>query len=178
MTDLKFYGNQALILPDTPPSKINGIIVPDVARKPTNTGTIVSIAEGELKEGDTVAFNYRTGYEVEHEGIKYLSINSNYILAKTNPMQPLHSRVLIEPIKKPETLSEGGVVLLEDKTIAEGKVLKTGNGTYNEPMELKAGDIVIYPKRNSAFSVGDNLIIPQSEIIAITDEEVVEDSND
>ena len=171
---IKSYSNQAIILPDTPPFRINGIIIPDAARKPTNTGTIVSIADGELKEGDKVAFNYRTGYEVEHGGIKYLSINSNYIIAKD--MQPLHARVLIEPIKKNETLSEGGVVLLEDKTIAEGKVLATGNGTHTEPMVLEVNDTVIYPK-NAGIKVGDNIILAQSEVIAITNErgEVIND---
>ena len=178
MSKLTYFFNKTIILPDTPPSRVNGIVIPDDARKPTNTGTIISIADNEtLKEGDTVAFNYRTGYEVEYEGIKYLSINSNYILAKTNPMQPLHSRVLIQPIKKPETLTEGGVVLLEDKTIAEGKVLKTGNGTKDEPMVLVSGDIVIYPK-NAGVKVEDNLILTQSEVIAIKDRELVEESND
>ena len=176
MSQLKFYGKQTVILPDAPPTKINGIVIPDEARKPTNTGTIVSIAEGELKEGDNIAFNYRQGYEVEHKGIKYLSLNSNYILAKTNPMQPLHSRVLIQPIKKDETITDSGVVLLEDKTIAEGKVLATGNGTSTEPMVLEVNDTVIYPK-NAGVRVGDNLILAQSEVMAIT-ERVVEEGND
>ena len=178
MSKLKYYGNKTIILPDAPPSRVNGIVIPEAARKPTNTGTVISIADNEeLKEGDTVAFNYRSGYELEYQDTKYLSINSNYILAKTNPMQPLHSRVLIQPIKKPETLTEGGVVLLEDKTLSEGRVLKTGNGTKDEPMVLESGDIVIYPK-NAGVRVGDNIILTQAEVMAINNEQYVEEGND
>jgi co-chaperonin GroES (HSP10) len=174
---LKFHGLQTVILPDTPPDKINGIHIPEEARKPTNTGIIISSAE--LQEGERVFYNHRTGYIAEYGDKKYLSINHNFILGiiKDNTMIPLHARVLVEPIKKDETLSEGGVVLLEDKTIAEGKVIATGSGTQSEPMLLEVGDVVIYPK-NLGVKVKDNIILNQSEVYAVTERQTVEDFED
>lgn len=173
---LKHHGLQTVILPDTPPEKINGIHIPEAARKPTNTGIIISSAE--FQEGERVFYNHRTGYIAEY-GDKYLSINHNFILGtiKDNTMIPLHARVLVEPIIKNETLSEGGVVLLEDKTIAEGKVIATGSGTQSEPMLLEVGDVVIYPK-NLGVKVKDNIILNQSEIYAVVERQMMESGND
>jgi co-chaperonin GroES (HSP10) len=177
---LKHYGLQAVILPDTPPDKINGIHIPEEARKPANTGVIISISpDSGLKDGDHVFYNHRTGYIAEYGDKKYLSINHNFILGtiKDNIMQPLHARVLVEPIIKNETLSEGGVVLLEDKTIAEGKVIATGSGTQSEPMLLEVGDVIIYPK-NLGVKVGDNIILNQGEVYAVTERQMMESGND
>lgn len=177
---IKFYGDQAVILPDTPPDFISGIYILEEARKPTNTGTIMSIAPNEeLKDGDKVFYNHRQGYEIEYEGKKYLSLKSNYISGtiKNEIMQPLHSRILVEPFKKNETLSDGGVVLLEDKTIAEGRVVATGSGTSTEPMILEVNDIVIYPK-NAGVRIGEQLILAQTEVMAIKNEQYVEEGND
>lgn len=168
MSNLQFSGVQAIILPDTPPFRVNGIVIPDESRKPTNTGVIISIAEGDLKEGDKVAYNHRTGYEFEHNGVKYLSINQNYILLKD--MQPLHARVLIEPIKQEQTTTEAGLVLLEDKTVAEGKVIATGNGTSTDPMLLEVGDTVIYPK-NAGTLVKGLLVLNQADIMCFEERE-------
>jgi co-chaperonin GroES (HSP10) len=172
---LKHHGLQTVILPDTPPEKINGIHIPEAARKPTNTGVIISSAE--FQEGEHVFYNHRTGYIAEY-GDKYLSINHNFILGiiKDNTMIPLHTRVLIEPIKQEQTIS-GGVILLENKDIAEGKVIATGNGTQSEPMLLEVGDIVIYPK-NLGVKVRDNIILNQSEILAVSERQMVEDFED
>lgn len=172
---LKHHGLQTVILPDTPPEKINGIHIPEAARKPTNTGIIISSAE--FQEGERVFYNHRTGYIAEY-GDKYLSINHNFILGiiKDNTMIPLQTRVLIEPIKQEQTVS-GGVILLENKDIAEGKVIATGNGTQSEPMLLEVGDIVIYPK-NLGVKVRDNIILNQSEILAVSERQVTEENND
>jgi chaperonin GroES len=162
---------QLLVLPDTPPAKINGILIPDKARKPVNSGVIVSSFDGaELKEGEHVCFNHRQGYEVEN----LLSINEAYIVGiKTdNYMQPLHDRILVQPIKKDQSLSRGGVVLLEDPNISEGLVLKVGTGKKDEPMMLTEGDKIIYPK-HAGIRIGDELVLTQSEVIAITNEEEV-----
>ena len=177
MNKPKHSGNHIIILPDTPPVKINGIIVPDEARKPTNTGKVISAPN--FKEGDEVAFNYRTGYEVEHKGAKYLSIRSSYILAtiKEGIMQAIHARVFVEPIKKHETLSDGGVVLLEDTVVATGRVINTGQGTSTEPMVLEVNDIVIYPKQAGTLIKG-LLLLNQCDIMAIEDEQLVEEGND
>jgi co-chaperonin GroES (HSP10) len=177
---LKHHGLQAVILPDTPPDKINGIHIPEEARKPTNTGIIISISpDQELKNGDHVFYNHRTGYIAEYGDKKYLSINHNFILGiiKDNTMIPLHARVLVEPIKQEQTISEGGVYLLENKDIAEGKVIATGSGTQSEPMLLEVGDVVIYPK-NLGVKVKDNIILNQSEIYAVTERQTVEDFED
>jgi co-chaperonin GroES (HSP10) len=158
---------QAIILPDTPPTRVNGIVIPDEARKPTNTGTIISIAPNDnLKDGDQVGFNFYTGYRFEHEGVKYLSINHNNILSKD--MIPLHARVFVEPIKAEKSLSEGGVVLLEDSVTRDGIVVSTGSGTKDDPMLLGVGDLVTYPK-NAGTTIKGLLLLNQADIMCFED---------
>jgi co-chaperonin GroES (HSP10) len=176
LSNLKFAGVQAIILPDTPTSKVNGIIIPDEARKPTNTGTIISVAPNEdIKKGDKVGYNHRTGYTVEYGGQKYLSIHQNNILSKD--MIPLHSRVFVEPIKAEQTLSEGGVVLLEDSATRDGKVVAVGCGKPDDKMMLEVGDIVTYPK-NAGTEIKGLLLLNQADIMCITERFPVDEPND
>lgn len=170
-TKLKAVGDQVIILPDPPKIMSGGIVIPEEARRPTNTGVIVAMPEmPDFAIGDRVVFNSGQGFAVPHGGKTYLSISKYYLLApkQTEIMQPLHDRVLVKPIKKDETLSDGGVVMLEDQTINHGEVLVCGGGRHNDPMLLTAGDKVIYGK-HAGIAVGDEVILTQSEVIAITE---------
>lgn len=170
-TKLKAVGDQVLLLPDPPKIMQGGIVIPVEARVPTNTGVVVDMPElPDYAIGDRVVFNAGQGFSVEHNGKTYFSILKYYILATKieDKMQPLHDRVLVKPIKKDESLSTGGVVMLEDQTINHGEVLACGGGRPNDPMLLHVGDKVIYGK-HAGIPVGDEIILTQSEVIAVTE---------
>ena len=62
-------------------------------------------------------------------------------------VKPLADRVLIEP-KEAETKTASGLFIPDTakEKPQEGKVLAVGSGKKDEPMELKAGDKVLYGK--------------------------------
>lgn len=59
-------------------------------------------------------------------------------------IRPLADRVLIEPTAA-EEVTMGGIIIpdsAKEKPL-KGKVIAVGNGTKDEPMQLKAGDTVL-----------------------------------
>jgi co-chaperonin GroES (HSP10) len=83
-------------------------------------------------------------------------------------MHPLHNRIIVEPIKEEEKISNG-VVLLEDNTYAKGRVIATGNGLQSEKMELEVGDIAVYHKRDALLVFGKT-VLNQSQVIMFEEE--------
>lgn len=62
-------------------------------------------------------------------------------------IKPLADRVLIEPTAA-EEVTMGGIIIpdsAKEKPL-RGKVLAVGQGTKDEPMILKEGDVVLYGK--------------------------------
>ena len=62
-------------------------------------------------------------------------------------IQPLSDRVLIEPTAAEEVTASGIIIpdSAKEKPL-KGTVLAVGNGTKDEEMILKAGDVVLYGK--------------------------------
>ena len=62
-------------------------------------------------------------------------------------IRPLADRVLVEPTAAEEVTMSGIIIpdSAKEKPL-KGKVLAVGNGTKDEPMQLKAGDNVLYGK--------------------------------
>jgi chaperonin GroES len=59
---------------------------------------------------------------------------------------PLHDNVIVEPLAA-ETMTASGIVIPETASKEKpmrGKVLSVGPGKDDEPMPVKAGDIVVY----------------------------------
>ena len=86
-------------------------------------------------------------------------------------IKPLADRVLIEP-KEAETKTAGGIYIPDTakEKPQQGTVIAAGPGKKDEPMEVKAGDQVIYGKyAGTEVTVGDKkyLIVKQSDILAI-----------
>ncbi len=86
-------------------------------------------------------------------------------------VKPLSDRVLVEP-KEAETKTAGGLFIPDTakEKPQEGKVLAVGPGKKDEPMELKAGDTVLYGKyAGTEISVDGKsyMIMRQSDILAI-----------
>ncbi len=80
-------------------------------------------------------------------------------------------RVLIEPTAA-EEVTMGGIIIpdsAKEKPL-KGKVLAVGNGTKDEPMQLKAGDTVLYGKYAGTeieFEGIKYLMMRQNDVLAV-----------
>ena len=86
-------------------------------------------------------------------------------------IKPLADRVLIEP-KEAETKTASGLFIPDTakEKPQEGKVLAVGSGKKDEPMELKAGDKVLYGKYAGTEITVDGksyMIMRQSDVLAV-----------
>ena len=86
-------------------------------------------------------------------------------------IKPLADRVLIEP-KEAETKTASGIYIPDTakEKPQQGKVIAVGAGKADEPMELKAGDTVLYGKyAGTEITVDgkDYLIMRQSDVVAV-----------
>ena len=86
-------------------------------------------------------------------------------------IKPLADRVLIEP-QEAMTQTASGLYIPDTakEKPQQGKVLAVGPGQKDEPMELKAGDVVLYGKYSGTEVTVDEkkyLIVRQSDVLAI-----------
>jgi chaperonin GroES len=89
-------------------------------------------------------------------------------------MKPLYERVLIRPRAK-ETTTSGGIMLPEKavKRPNIGTVVACGDGTPNNPMKVKEGDLVLCNRFAGAelnFKGEKHYMIMSNEIMAIIDD--------
>ena len=92
-------------------------------------------------------------------------------LKRNNMIKPLADRVLIEP-QEAQTKTAGGIYIPDTakEKPQQGKVIAAGPGKKDEPMEVKAGDVVLYGKyAGTEVTVEDRkyLIVKQQDILAI-----------
>jgi len=86
-------------------------------------------------------------------------------------VKPLADRVLVEPAAA-ETKTSGGIIIpdtAKEKPM-RGKIVAVGNGKPDEPMTVKAGDMVLYGKyAGTEINVDgeEYLIMRESDIYAI-----------
>lgn len=88
-------------------------------------------------------------------------------------IRPLADRVLVEP-KEAETKTASGLFIPDNakEKPQEGVILATGNGKKDEPMELKAGDKVLYGKYSGTeihYEGKTYLMMRQSDVMAVID---------
>ena len=86
-------------------------------------------------------------------------------------IKPLADRVLIEP-KEAETKTAAGIYIPDTakEKPQQGTVIAAGPGKKDEPMEVKAGDQVIYGKyagTEVTFEDKKYVIVKQSDILAV-----------
>ena len=86
-------------------------------------------------------------------------------------IRPLADRVLIEPTAAEEVTMCGIIIpdSAKEKPL-KGKVLAVGNGTKDEPMQLKAGDTVLYGKYAGTeieFEGIKYLMMRQNDVLAV-----------
>lgn len=85
-------------------------------------------------------------------------------------IKPLADRVLVEP-KEAETKTASGLFIPDSakEKPQQGTVVAAGPGKKDEPMEVVAGDVVVYGKYAGTeieFEGKKYLILKQSEILA------------
>ncbi len=85
-------------------------------------------------------------------------------------IQPLADRVVIEPLDAEEKTS-GGIYIPDNakEKPQKGKVIAVGAGKKDEPMELAAGDLVLYGKYSGTEIKVDGkalLIMRESDVLA------------
>lgn len=86
-------------------------------------------------------------------------------------IKPLADRVLVEP-KEAETKTASGLYIPDTakEKPQEGRVVATGNGKKDEPMELKVGDTVLYGKYSGTeinVEGKEYLMMRQSDVLAV-----------
>lgn len=86
-------------------------------------------------------------------------------------IKPLADRVLVEA-KEAETKTASGLYIPDTakEKPQQGTIVATGNGKKDEPMELKAGDTVLYGKYSGTeinIDGKEYLMMRQSDVLAI-----------
>ena len=85
-------------------------------------------------------------------------------------IKPLADRVLVKPAPAEEKI--GGIIIpdtAKEKPL-RGEIVAAGNGTKDEVMELKTGDVVLYGKYSGTeidLEGEKFLIMRQSDVLAV-----------
>ena len=91
-------------------------------------------------------------------------------MAKIN-FKPLADRVLVEPTAAEEKTASGIIIPDTAKEKPQkGKIISVGNGTKDEKLTVKVGDIVLYGKFSGTeinIDGTDYLIMKESDIFGI-----------
>jgi len=91
-------------------------------------------------------------------------------MSKIN-IKPLGDRVVLKPLEA-ETTTASGLIIPDSakEKQQKGTVVAVGNGTKDEPMTVKVGDVVLFGKyagTESELEGADYLIMRESDILAI-----------
>lgn len=86
-------------------------------------------------------------------------------------IRPLADRVIVEPAAA-ETTTASGIIIPDtaQEKPQKGTVVAVGPGKKDEPMTVKAGDVVLYGKYSGTefkYDGGDYLIMRESDLLAI-----------
>lgn len=88
---------------------------------------------------------------------------------------PHADKILLEKWE-PDRTTSGGILMPKgtEKEIGYGRVKAVGEGTKDQPMSVKAGDLVIFGTKYGCLPIDNLLIISHLSVIAIC----VEDGED
>jgi chaperonin GroES len=84
---------------DEPPQPSGAIIIPDSARDKSSRGTVVAVGAGkytddgerlplDVRTGDTVLFGKHAGQELKVDGVDYLILREDEVLAEIHDATP------------------------------------------------------------------------------------------
>ena len=93
-------------------------------------------------------------------------------MSKIN-FKPLADRVLVQP-SEAETTTSSGIIIPDTakEKPQRGKIVAVGPGTKENPVTLKAGDIVLYGKYSGTevkIDGKDLLIMRESDVMGVID---------
>ena len=93
-------------------------------------------------------------------------------MSKIN-IKPLADRVLVQP-SEAETTTSSGIIIPDTakEKPQRGKIVAVGPGTKENPVTLKAGDIVLYGKYSGTevkIDGKDLLIMRESDVMGVID---------
>ena len=95
-------------------------------------------------------------------------------MASAAKIKPLFDYLLVEPMQKDTTLPSGIVIpdTAKEKPL-EGKVISVGSGKRDDsgnriPMEIKAGDVVMYKKWG-----GTEIKVNGKELLLVKEEDIL-----
>jgi chaperonin GroES len=105
------------------------------------------------------------------KGFLHFNKSKHRIMAKKLSVTPLHDRVIVQPAAA-EQKTAGGIIIPDTakEKPQRGTVLAAGPGKKDEPVTVKAGDVVLYGKyAGTEINVDgkDYLIMRESDILAI-----------
>tara|TARA_B110000263_G_scaffold248546_1_gene263722 strand:- start:2726 stop:3004 length:279 start_codon:yes stop_codon:yes gene_type:complete len=87
--DIQPLADRVLIEPASAETKtLSGLIIPDSAKEKPQKGKVIAVGPGTkkdpitLKVGDNVLYGKYSGTELQHDGLDYLMMKENDILAK------------------------------------------------------------------------------------------------
>jgi chaperonin GroES len=87
-TNIQPIGSRILIQPLEQDSRTaSGLLLPETAKEKPQTGRVIAVGDDEgikVKVDDKVLFAKYTGAEIKYEGVAYLLMDQNDILARLN----------------------------------------------------------------------------------------------
>ncbi|HMO18293.1 MAG TPA: co-chaperone GroES [Oligoflexia bacterium] len=93
-------------------------------------------------------------------------------------LRPLHDRLIVERLEE-DTTTKGGIIIPDaaKEKQQRGKVIAVGKGKIQEdgsirPLEVKAGDVVLFGKYSGTEVKIDNedrLIIREDDVLAVVE---------
>ena len=90
-------------------------------------------------------------------------------------MKPLYERILVKPVEKETTTASG--IMLPEKAVKRpniGTVVACGDGSLNNPMLVKPGDIILHNRYAGAelyYKGEKHYVILSNEVIALLESE-------
>jgi chaperonin GroES len=90
-------------------------------------------------------------------------------------MKPLYERILVKPKQKETTTRQG--IMLPEKAVKKpniGTVVSCGDGSPNNPMLVKPGDIILHNRFagiDLMYNGEKHYVILSNEVIAVLDNE-------
>lgn len=83
--------------------------------------------------------------------------------------RPLNDRIIVERLPE-ESMTESGIIIpdVAKEKPSKGKVVAAGNGVNGEPLEVEAGDLILFGKYS-----GQEVTIDDKELLIMQEEDVL-----
>jgi len=192
-TTMKPLGDRVLVRMETAEEMTaGGILLPTAAQTKPQGGEVISVGEGrtigdkkipvDIQVGAKIVYSKFAGSEVQFNGKTHLLLKEDDMVGMLTTddikdLKPLNDRVLIKVLGA-DSKTAGGVLLTESakEKPSIGEIVAVGPGSLGEdgsrkPIELKAGNTVLYSKfGGSEFKSADGtvyMVMRSSDVMAV-----------